>query len=115
MSKVIKHDCYKYFLPSQYFLCCIESHGKAGDEQISESQADQEVIVDASKFPVEDNTEDDQKVGEDGHDNDQDQGQGLHYMQSTKIVLLFVQQTKSLVVCWQVLHKHVSPNLFVFS
>ena len=66
--------------PSQYFLGCIESHGETGNNKVSEGKADKEVVVDSTEFAVEYNAEDDQEVGEDGHDNDEYENQGFERM-----------------------------------
>ena len=78
------------FLPARYFLCGIERHGKARDNKVREGEADKEVIVNSSQFSVEDNTEDDKKVGEYGNNDNEDENQGFEGMQHTKIVLFFI-------------------------
>ena len=64
-------------VPAQDLLAGVEGHGKAGDEKVSKGEAEQEVIVDSSELSVEKNTGDDQKVGEDGHQDDQDEDTSL--------------------------------------
>lgn len=48
----------------------IECHRKTRDKKVSKRQAHEEVVVDATQLGIEDDTEDDEEVGEDSDDND---------------------------------------------
>ena len=64
-------------VPAQDLLAGIEGHGEAGDKEVSKGEADQEIVVDSSELPVEEDAGNDQEVGEDGHQDDQDEDTGL--------------------------------------
>ena len=71
-----KHN--EYHTPAQNFLRCVECHRKTGDEKICKCETHEEIIVNSPQLGIEDNTEYDQEVGEDGHDDDGYQGYPLH-------------------------------------
>ena len=59
--------------PAEYLLGGVEGHGETGHEEVCKGEADEEVVVDAPELPVEVDTGDHQEVGEDGHQDDQDE------------------------------------------
>ena len=56
--------------PAQDLLSRIECHRKTRDKKVSKRQAHEEVVIDATQLGIEDDTEDDEEVGEDSDDND---------------------------------------------
>ena len=65
--------------PSKNFLSCIKCHGEAGNQEVSKGEADQEIVVNSSQLGVENDTGDNQEIGEDCNNNDGDQSQGFHH------------------------------------
>ena len=63
--------------PAHNLLGCVESHSEAGNQEVGECEAHQEIIIDASQLGVENHADDDQQIGEDSHDYDGDQCKGL--------------------------------------
>ena len=55
----------------------VEGHGEAGHEEVGEGEADQEVVVDAPELPVEIDARDHQQVGEDRHQDYQEEDRGF--------------------------------------
>ena len=65
--------------PSKNFLSCIECHGEAGDQEVGKCEADQEIVVNSSQLGVENDTGDNQEIGEDCNNDDGDESQGFHH------------------------------------
>ena len=74
--------------PSKNFLSCIECHGEAGDQEVGKCEADQEIVVNSSQLGVENDTGDNQEIGEDCNNDDGDQSQGFHHWFKVQYELL---------------------------
>ena len=64
-----------------YFQRGVETHRENCDEQICEGEWDEEVVVDVSEFPVEDDADDDQTVVDDCEEDDAEQNNAFHHQQ----------------------------------
>lgn len=64
-----------------YFERGVETHREYCDEQICEGEWDEEVVVDVSEFPVEDDADDDQTVVDDCEEDDAEQNNAFHHQQ----------------------------------
>ena len=70
-------DLFHHIPPAKDLLRGVGCHSEAGHEEVSEGEADQEVVVDTAQLPVEEDTGDDQEVGKDGHKDDEDKDECL--------------------------------------
>ena len=64
-----------------YFQRGVETHRENCDEQICEGEGDEEVVVDVSEFPVEDDADDDEAVVDDCEEDDAEQNNAFHHQQ----------------------------------
>ena len=64
-----------------YFERGVETHREYCDEQICEGEWDEEVVVDVSEFPVEDDADDDETVVDDCEEDDAEQNNAFHHQQ----------------------------------
>ena len=60
-----------------YFESCIKSHCKDSNKQVSAGQWHEEIVVDMPEFPVENHTDDNQTVVDDGKADDGNQSETL--------------------------------------
>ena len=85
------------FLPAQNFLSGVQCHGKTCNYEIRKCKTHKKVVVNSPQFSVENDTEDDQKIGEDGDNDDEDKNKSFKNMQHTKVKFVFIQGIKSFI------------------
>ena len=80
-----------HIIPAKDLLRGIKCHGEAGHEEVSEGEADQEVVVDTAQLPVEEDAGDDKEVGENGHEDDEDKDDCLADVEERDMEVFAIQ------------------------